>query len=287
MTLRWSHHDGLRLHSMWAGAPDNLRKAHEVFKRCAVPADETLRKFDYARVEQLVRAHDLTYVEDVRASRVANGFGNGNKAFVAHATAAVGCMIAGVEAALDRPSSVVCAPVSGFHHAHFKSAEGFCTFNGLAVAIACARLKRRMPHVLIIDGDAHYGNGTADIISRLGWAGVHHLTHDNPDGGQRLSPQIWEPQIRGLLTNRPWDLVLYQAGADAHVDDPYGAGYLNDDDWEARDQLVFQYCARLGLPLVFNLAGGYNGERTLELHAQTVRTARQAYAHVERQAQPA
>ncbi|MCK5133954.1 MAG: hypothetical protein KAR40_17620 [Candidatus Sabulitectum sp.] len=33
-----------------------------------------------------------------------------------------------------RTGESVCAPVSGFHHAGWNSAEGFCTFNGLVIA---------------------------------------------------------------------------------------------------------------------------------------------------------
>jgi len=190
-------------------------------------------------------------------------------------------MIRAVREALDAPEVVVCAPVSGFHHAHYAEAQGFCTFNGLLVAVAAARLMDRVPKVLIIDGDGHYGNGTDEIITRLGLEGIVNLTHWSARG-TALDQNTWEHQIRGMLANRDWDLVLYQAGADAHVDDPYGEGYLTNDDWEARDRLVFSYCHARNFPLVFNLAGGYNADKTIMLHCHTVRTARHIY-HLPRQ----
>jgi acetoin utilization deacetylase AcuC-like enzyme len=51
------------------------------------------------------------------------------------------------------------------------------------------------------------------------------------------------------------DLVLYQASADMHIDDPLG-GLLDSAQLRERDRLVF---AGLQAPVVWNLAGGYRG----------------------------
>ena len=227
----------------------------------------------------LCRVHDLDYVDGVLERQMANGFNDMRQQTVDSLSASVGVMVDAVRWALDRPEEVVFAPVSGFHHAQYEEAAGFCTFNGLLVAIAEARLKRRVPSVLILDGDAHYGDGTDALLTQLGWAGVYNLTHERPKsvGPGALDRNIWRQQIRGLLTNREWDLVLYQAGADAHVDDPYAAGYLTDSDWDERDELVFGLCRAQRFPCVFNLAGGYNGEKTVQLHARTYRTAERVY----------
>lgn len=52
------------------------------------------------------------------------------------------------------------------------------------------------------------------------------------------------------------DVLLDQAGADAHVDDPLG-GWLTTAQLAERDRIVFETAHRIGLPLVWNLAGGY------------------------------
>ena len=73
------------------------------------------------------------------------------------------------------------------------------------------------------------------------------------------------------------DVVLYQSGADPHIDDPPG-GILTTAQMVARDRTIFE---RLGhLALVWNLAGGYQEvageteaeqiEPVLELHRETV-----------------
>lgn len=50
--------------------------------------------------------------------------------------------------------------------------------------------------------------------------------------------------------------MLYQAGADPHVNDPLG-GWMTTAQLYERDVIVFETAREMGLPVVFNLAGGY------------------------------
>ena len=67
------------------------------------------------------------------------------------------------------------------------------------------------------------------------------------------------------------DIVLYQADADPHVDDLLG-GWLTTDQLKIRDHLVFLEALKLGLPVAWNLAGGYQQplRRVLDIHDQTM-----------------
>ena len=67
---------------------------------------------------------------------------------------------------------IACAPVSGFHHACYDSGGGYCTFNGLMVAVAKLLSEGLVHRVLIHDCDQHYGNGTDQIIAQLSMDGV-------------------------------------------------------------------------------------------------------------------
>ena len=68
--------------------------------------------------------------------------------------------------------------------------------------------------------------------------------------------------------------MLYQAGADPHVNDPLG-GWLTTEQLRERDARVFEAVARLGVPVVWNLAGGYQRDANdgigpvLEIHRNT------------------
>jgi acetoin utilization deacetylase AcuC-like enzyme len=72
--------------------------------------------------------------------------------------------------------------------------------------------------------------------------------------------------------------VLYQAGADAHIDDPLG-GLLSNRDLSRRDRRVFKVLASNQIPVAWNLAGGYQRDRSgsiepvLAIHRNTTRRA--------------
>lgn len=223
--------------------------------------------------EILALAHDPEYVRGVAEGAVKNGFGTNSRAVYDQAVA---CSTAMTEAAIlaVKERTIVCVPASGFHHAGYANGWGFCTFNGLMLATLVARAALGPLKVLIIDGDAHTGDGTNDIIETLGIRDVRNLT----------GPDLHEPSHYGFaaildaLRSEAWDLVLYQAGADAHEDDPFGAGYLSDTEWDDRDRLVFKFCAGHKIPVVFTFAGGYAGAATEELHYRTMRSAAQQLA---------
>jgi acetoin utilization deacetylase AcuC-like enzyme len=73
-------------------------------------------------------------------------------------------------------------------------------------------------------------------------------------------------------------LVLYQAGADTHVDDPLG-GLLTTEQMRERDRIMFSVAHELGIPLAWNLAGGYQVEpdgsipKVVQLHLNTFEEA--------------
>ena len=52
------------------------------------------------------------------------------------------------------------------------------------------------------------------------------------------------------------DALLKQAGADPNINDPLG-GWLTTEQLRERDQLVFEYCRQVKLPIAWNLAGDY------------------------------
>src|SRR5574337_1884354 len=257
-----------------AEARPNLLKQEQVALACYDPTQDELLLPEPASLGLLSHAHAPDWAHDVLSGTRPTGFGPRLPAVVAHAQASVAALTAAAGRAVACQDRLAFAPVSGFHHAGYRYNGAFCTFNGLVVAAAEARRLNQLDRVLIIDGDEHHGDGTVDIIEQLGlsWLtnlslarGSHDLSNDDLFRRNQL-------RIDDALAAEP-DLVLYQAGADAHLADPYGAGYLDHAAWVARDCLVFSACRELGLPLVWCLAGGYNGVKTHNLHVQTFQTA--------------
>jgi acetoin utilization deacetylase AcuC-like enzyme len=82
--------------------------------------------------EDLAKVHAGSYVDGMLSGRIANGFDTRDLATAQSLLYTNGIMLEAAKAACEGVSS--CAPVSGFHHACYASAGGFCTFNGLALA---------------------------------------------------------------------------------------------------------------------------------------------------------
>jgi len=226
--------------------------------------------------DQLALAHDRAFVDDVLDLRRKDGFGNCKADVAASFPWTSGSMLSAARAALGN-GQVAVSPTSGFHHAGHASCHGFCTFNGLMVTALALLDSGSVNRIGILDCDEHYGDGTADIIDRLGLSScVVHITNG----------QGYEPVAKDFLARLPsivagfadCDLLLYQAGADPHINDPLG-GFLTTEELIARDRIVFQATASMGLPVAWNLAGGYQDpvERVLEIHANTMRACVEAY----------
>jgi acetoin utilization deacetylase AcuC-like enzyme len=227
--------------------------------------------------EDLYLVHDPAHVNAVLDGRAPNGFGNTDPRVAQACLWTVGSM---VSAALAAPGLLLpaCSPTSGFHHAGYAFSEGYCTFNGLMVAAAKFIQANPGATVGILDCDFHYGNGTADILQRkpeLRQHVVHHTAgrYFCPEG-QAVEFFYWLDDAIEDLNKQSCDLVLYQAGADMHVNDPLG-GLLTSKQMRERDDQVMR---DVRAPLVWNLAGGYQNapsnephdDPVLELHRQTM-----------------
>lgn len=230
---------------------------------------------------QLALAHDREYVDAVLDGREPNGFGNCSPAVAATLTYTSGAMLAAARQALANGKAAV-APVSGFHHAGFDFGGGYCTFNGLMVAACVLRSEGLVERVGILDFDQHYGNGTDDIIhqERIRW--IDHFTAGQKWHRPQQAAEFLDRIPAIVAAMKRCDLVLYQAGADPHVDDPLG-GWLTTAQLRERDRRVFAAASEWKLPIAWNLAGGYQRTKdggigpVLEIHRNAmIECARQA-----------
>ncbi len=76
--------------------------------------------------------------------------------------------------------------------------------------------------------------------------------------------------------------IIYQSGADVHVDDPFG-GVLNEEQMYERDKRMFQIAKDLRMPISWSLAGGYQLDKydlVLRLHTNTFKACREVYGSV-------
>jgi acetoin utilization deacetylase AcuC-like enzyme len=254
----------------------------------AMVVEEALRRYpDKLRIvdfqpltrEDIKQAHDSDYVDGVLNSLVENGFGNKLPEVAAALPWTNGSLFAAANHALYNQTMAM-SPTSGFHHACYDKAMGFCTFNGLMIAVFklwAEQITRDVKTFGIIDFDAHYGNGTQDIIEKFD-VSRHWLVHET--FGKYAKKQIdyepWLDQLPDYLATKfkGCSLLFYQAGADPHIDDPYG-GFLTTEQMLRRDQIVFQMAKYFKVPIVWNLAGGYQtpANKVIDLHMNTFEAA--------------
>jgi len=178
----------------------------------------------------------------------------------------------------------------GTHHAYADRAEGYCIFNDVAVAIARLRAEGWGGRALIVDLDAHQGNGTAVLFQ--GNASVFtlsvHAERNYPtkkeqssldvglgDGvGDAAYLEAFEPALNQAFSHLP-DLVFFNAGVDVLQGDRFGRLSLSMDGLARRDRRVFELVRQIGVPLVVVMGGGYNRDSNMTTmgHAQTYRLA--------------
>jgi len=231
-----------------------------------------------ATVEELCLAHRDTYVSSVLACEGDNGFYNRLQEVAQSLPYTTGAFVAAAREAVQN-GLVAVAPVAGFHHAHYGAGGAFCTFNGLVVAAQALKKEGLVDKVGIFDCDYHYGDGTVDIIRHLnlgGWlrqftAGAIYRRRDQASGFLTHLPDL-------VGRFKDCDLILYQAGADPHVSDPLG-GWLTTEQMAERDRRVFETAHALGIPIAWDLAGGYQEDfrAVLDIHDNTLAACAAVY----------
>jgi acetoin utilization deacetylase AcuC-like enzyme len=225
-------------------------------------------------VDQIAEAHNPKFVHSVMDGGTENGFGNRNPEINRSLLASNGSFLAAAVHAVEN-GGVACSASQGFHHAHWDHCYGYCTFNGLMVAAVHLLERYDIQRVMIVDGDGHYGDGTDNIIELLGLRDqVSHITRDN-FGKLRFagaSTAKWKSYFEDLLQDHKPGIIMYQAGADAWDQDPYGVGYLSVKGLMRRDSGMFEAAKDAGIPLVWNLAGGYADpmQKTIDIHLNTL-----------------
>jgi len=235
----------------------------------------SVRGFSKISSEALYLAHSKEYVDGVLAGTLSNGYGSTDLAIAKSLPFVVSSIVeATLHSFMSGEASV--SPTGGFHHAGYDEGHGFCTFNGLIVAAQMAH-QLGAKKIGICDLDQHEGDGTRQIIKRLKLEYIHHYTSGEdevkPEGAEH-----WLKELRSIIYQfENCDVVLYQAGADSSIHDPLG-GYLTDEQMIKRDEIVFETLRKLGVPVAWCFAGGYQRDENgslwpvVERHTNTMKT---------------
>ncbi len=257
-----------------------------------------LRVPDAAVDEDLLLAHDREYVWSVTNGALSDreirelGF-PWSLELVERSRRSNGATIAACHAALDEGVAVNLA--GGTHHAHRDRGQGYCVFNDSVVAGRVMQREKLVRRVLVLDCDVHQGNGTATIVANdptIFTFSIHgqknfpvnkacsDLDIELPDGtDDDTYLEVLESGVVAAIVRAKPELVIFIAGADPYKGDRLGRLALSKQGLAARDELIFGYCDRYGLPVALTMGGGYapDVQDTVDIHFQSV-TRAAAYA---------
>jgi acetoin utilization deacetylase AcuC-like enzyme len=198
----------------------------------------------------------------------------------------VGASLAACRAALEDGRAAYLG--GGTHHAFADRGAGFCVLNDGPIALRALQDAGALRRALIVDLDAHQGDGTACILA--GDASCFTLSvhcEKNFPFRKRVSDldvalpagtgdvrylEALEDALEAAVDAVRPQLILYLAGADPYEGDRLGRLALSSAGLRTRDALVFDAGERHGIPLAVVMAGGYARpiERTVEIQLDTV-----------------
>jgi acetoin utilization deacetylase AcuC-like enzyme len=189
----------------------------------------------------------------------------------------------------------------GFHHAFPDHGEGFCALHDVGVAIRVLQREGAIRRAMVVDLDAHQGNGTATIFQgdptvftfSMHGAGIYPDAKPDSDLDIALDDDVGDEEYLArleqayvpLLSNFQPELIIYAAGADPYWEDPLGGCLgLSEFGLYRRDLLVIGSARQQHIPIAVTLGGGYTTpvRKTVTLHANTVRSALECWAQVDR-----
>lgn len=289
MTVLIGRHDACEAHYAGRNHAERPARLSAVLRGIADSGvAEALIEFEPRRAttDELVLVHDTAYVSALeRFCEAGGGRIDGDTAVVAASfEAALRAAGAGPEAVerldKDEAEAAFLAVRPPGHHATGRGAMGFCLFNNIAVTAAV--LAARGEKVLVIDWDAHHGNGTQDAfydradvmyisLHQFPWyPGTGALDETGTGAGAGATVNLPLPAgTGGDVYRAAFDLViepvverfgptwvLISAGFDGHHDDPLSELGLSAGDFADLTARSLRL-APAGKRLVF-LEGGYD-----------------------------
>ncbi len=239
--------------------------------------------------EDLERVHTREYLEDLAAARATHRTLASELPVTREAIEGFRRMVGGSTRAADlawRDERWTMHLGGGFHHAFPDHAEGFCYFHDVAIAIRRLQASAGLGHCAVVDGDLHQGNGTAAIFAgdeTVFTFSIHqerlYPLKQRSDLDIGLDPFVGDDEYLDRLEEaldvvfdrESPEMIFYIAGADPYHDDQLGDLKLTFEGLRRRDHAVIGRAARLGIPGVVTLAGGYarRVEDTVQIHRGT------------------
>jgi histone deacetylase 11 len=173
----------------------------------------------------------------------------------------------------------------GYHHACPDRGSGFCVYADIPLALQLLHRAGRIQSALVVDVDAHQGDGVAVALRPWPWAHVLDFFESDLFPWPKREEDMPVPLPAGLAgpayldlvrehlpvaldRYRP-DLVICNAGSDVLASDPLTHLQLTVAEMAERDLLVASEVRGRGIPMALTLSGGY-GPESWQAHARSI-----------------
>jgi len=250
-------------------------------------------KPEKARIKDVELVHDIEYIRLVKAVCKSGGglLDSSDTAASSEsfnvALYAVGGTLKAVKLVMEKTFENAFALVRPpGHHAEKFRAFGFCIFNNIAIAARCLLEKFGLKRILILDIDAHHGNGTQETFyetNKVLYISLHQDPRDFPGTG--FIDEIGDGEGLGYNVNIPLpfgtgdqtylkavreiatpiicqykpQFTLVSAGLDGHYTDPVASLSLSVSCYQKVYEIIMSLASEICEGrLVSVLEGGYS-----------------------------
>ena len=262
-------------------SPASKKRVVDLMRKSELLDELVLVKPVAATDEQLEYFHTKRHVNNVRELSKTGGHDCGDSAIVGKGSYEIAKLSAG--GAITATRSVVQGDVKNAyvltrppgHHAEADGGMGFCIFNNVVIAAEYAKRELGVKRILILDWDAHHGNGTEDAFYEDDSVLFISIHQDNlepigrgrivdtgrgkgtgytiniplhPASGDAVYQYTFEQIITPAVTKFQPELIFISAGQDASIFDPLARMMLSADG--------YRYMATKMLELADTFANG-------------------------------
>lgn len=181
----------------------------------------------------------------------------------------------------------------GFHHASKSASEGFCIYNDIGIAIQKLRSEGKLAvddQILIVDIDAHHGNGNAYTFMDDDKVTLFDIYNDDiyPQNAYTKNRVDINVPLRSgtngadyltalnkalLSIEGEYRIAFVVAGTDVLATDNLGGFGLTIEESAERDALVARRLLELSIPFAFLGGGGYSSDSALAITKGIMRVA--------------
>ncbi len=162
----------------------------------------------------------------------------------------------------------------GYHHAKPDIGEGFCLYADVPIAIRKLQQERLIKKALVIDVDAHQGNGTAVCLAdddstftfSMHQRDIYPIPKEQSDldvelksgDGDDLFITMMEEHLEDVFLQSDADICFIVGGCDPLAGDPLANLEMTHEGIKKRDAIIVENCVKRNIPVVLTLSGGYS-----------------------------